>query len=1432
MDILGVALIERQRVAQTRDVPQDFDLQIDIPSLRARLLGGVDLSMIAQQAQPNGFASGNSMAMARPRTKAPVKAKHKSILAFSTATPVQLPDQSDSFAMDVVPSSRRSEWDIRDKGKEDASETTAAKLRTQLELVSRVFGANSSLVVFRDSFKLWMKVLGWRAEADITAAVDMTEDTVAWARGVKDDEDRSDEDEANEHAIVHASRGPSYQRLRSRHALMILPVNSEADVQQQSISRRKQDFLALQLAHNLFVAPQLSAPTASSALSPFPLGVNFSSFQLTTPPIGASPSPHMSSPPSPVPQWGGGPQLITPAHVLTQLAPKPFRSALLAEFKGVMELHSTVSLKAIVDRVDAMFEWAEAGGSSSVGNDEMSGDGGSTSSPSSSAPTRTGSKKSRPPATTQRSRQLSWPAPTLSFFAVASAAFAIGAQSHSVKLTHGFPTDSEIPPPSSLPLNGLSPPISGHHFHSLSRAALIAHKQLDVPPSLDTIVAHILGWIYRLHAFNRRQGDEWGSRTGIDTSICRELGDMIALARIMGLSRCDDVNEQDVDGEGMGVWEREMRRRVWWDLMWWDLYISEAMGQSPFIEEGMHHMTMPADVNDWRFNPTSTEISSSPPIEGGELGQNATHFILKCQIMKLHKELNQIVAQGNLSPDAAEDFDEKITRWRDLELPDLFMIDFRPTLTATIFPASDLIAAQACDIHVMINCLLLKLWLPFLSSSSNSSSAAPRQTAEVCATAAHAIVISAVHCLRLFKSTHPLRFGSYWFTRSMFLAATVLGSVLIETPGVLFAETAKASLNMAIDDVFKDPVVTGLPAPPMSSAADESSEVLWLLDHIRKLSLKLEAREGLAAGSKRKTSHSTPAVDTVKLRGGFQLPYVGGTVQAASTDLEIICAPPGARAKQRQPALVTIRDGGAASMPASSSMVHQRSSSSTIPARSAKSGSASTMKRDSSFGVRDSFGFRQEEPSAGSSGDGVGEGGRTRQKTTDHVIGIGGSYVAPTTDKAYPPPAPSSTANTSRSHTRRPRTGSTGSSHVHGPPSSIGSGRLPVIGVRDRTRTSGSSTSIGNGIRSPTSAGHEKALSSSSRTTGGKVQKRRSLTFQGGTGPPLGPATSYEQQQTATEASHSANIITNFKAPPTQQGAASQSTYPYQPQNLNASSSFNGHQPHPQMDQSGSTQEYPQRSFTVPQQNGGAFTVQNPALLSGHQQASQSQGQLQPSHEFQPILNYQPPVHQPPPSQPQSQPQYSAPLSTSPAVQQDYSMLATMPEEVFSIQTYGDSRSRETSGSSGSRGFSLAVENGPMGYDGASASVSRNYGNVNTNTASYDQYAMSSGTQGMQNTVPTSNGTGYLDSAMDGYGRPMSGLQPQAQQPVQQQYQQQQPQYSQYGVSQMQTQYASNENVVMQTGWDTGGQPNSAGPHPGQQVRTWTDASMVTYPNV
>lgn len=132
---------------------------------------------------------------------------------------------------------------------------------------------------------------------------------------------------------------------------------------------------------------------------------------------------------------------------------------------------------------------------------------------------------------------------------------------------------------------------------NLARAALLVHDESSLPASLDYLHAHMLTWLYLLHPSDSAssltscgfQGASTGVGSGgmtvVEQTIYKELGKCVSVARAMGLDLVDRpsmmkprgaafafgrTEESEEEDEGMGIWEKEMRRRVWWQLMMFD----------------------------------------------------------------------------------------------------------------------------------------------------------------------------------------------------------------------------------------------------------------------------------------------------------------------------------------------------------------------------------------------------------------------------------------------------------------------------------------------------------------------------------------------------------------------------------------------------------------------------------------------------------------------------------------------------------------------------------------------------------------------------------------------------------------------------------------------------------------------------------------------
>jgi len=138
---------------------------------------------------------------------------------------------------------------------------------------------------------------------------------------------------------------------------------------------------------------------------------------------------------------------------------------------------------------------------------------------------------------------------SLAFFAAVSASFALSLQCSPPPLTPSSPPNSYPTPSTLLALSS----------HTLSIS------EYSTPYTLDFLHALILSSLTLLHAPEPRTHQ----------AVFAMVGKMVNIARLMGLQfDPEEVGNTSDSGSGAGrwsLWEKEMRRRVWWEVFYYDL---------------------------------------------------------------------------------------------------------------------------------------------------------------------------------------------------------------------------------------------------------------------------------------------------------------------------------------------------------------------------------------------------------------------------------------------------------------------------------------------------------------------------------------------------------------------------------------------------------------------------------------------------------------------------------------------------------------------------------------------------------------------------------------------------------------------------------------------------------------------------------------------
>ncbi|GJJ14775.1 hypothetical protein Clacol_009043 [Clathrus columnatus] len=492
------------------------------------------------------------------------------------------------------------------------------------------------------------------------------------------------------------------------------------------------------------------------------------------------------------------------------------------------------------------------------------------------------------------SRTSSWEKPTLSFFAATAAGFALALQCSPNPTT--LPASPRTTSSSNSP-SPSTPQPTVSFLLSLSGHILQAIEDLNEPFDLDYLHAHILRCLCMLHDGHPR----------VNQSVFAAVGKMVNVARIMGLSRDPDEFPRKYT-----PWKAEMRRRVWWDIFYYDVFISDCLGFPPMISDDQHTCRLPADVDEEAFVPKSVSL----PIPSEYLGaSNFSYFLLKCKLAQLVKNMKKRGVghdqPGTTTNDSncgttQEPLLEKVTQAETeikqflSDLPQSYQLDleadpFHPTYTSSsssLPPTSNIPPAyliiQRCELVIIAHQLILKLFLPFLrrpgiKPSDNSMIASIDSAHSIIKAASIAKAVWQKQSTEGAADAFGLGFNNilsshgvfYPFVRQLFDAAVVAAHVVIRSPQSIVSSVAMEDLRLALG-VLRDPaLVTSRGRPSQRGGVEGApSEAISIIEMLlKKAEMARRNYAPVSAGTKRKHDEVDPNVSK-----GFWLPYVGGGV--------------------------------------------------------------------------------------------------------------------------------------------------------------------------------------------------------------------------------------------------------------------------------------------------------------------------------------------------------------------------------------------------------------------------------------------------------------------------------------------------------------------------------------------------------------------------
>ncbi|KAI0649843.1 hypothetical protein C8Q79DRAFT_901592 [Trametes meyenii] len=377
-------------------------------------------------------------------------------------------------------------------------------------------------------------------------------------------------------------------------------------------------------------APRTTAQDNSGPIRPSASGTNvkLEPSPASIPPSASSSSIHLPvgglrtlHPPVPyeafLPPPSDGPSALpqVTAALVSHLPAEPERLRFLKAFRETMLLHPCFNVPNFEQRIAAIFIWAEGGSvplptGPPMSKLELARDI-FFSNPKANGKKDQGRGSGPPPGAGGPSAKA--PKPTLSFFAAACAAFALGALvARDEDLERASPASSGVPTPPAPPASPADTMGTAATLFALSEQTLQLFEK-TAAYDLDSVMSMILQVLFMLHE----------GQMSVAQSVFPLVGKMVNVARMMGLA----IDPDEFPGT-YSLFEAEARRRLWWDVVYYDLFVADCMGHPPLIADNTHTTRLPNDVDEDKFSPSSTSL---PEPESPDSDASSAYFGLKCR---------------------------------------------------------------------------------------------------------------------------------------------------------------------------------------------------------------------------------------------------------------------------------------------------------------------------------------------------------------------------------------------------------------------------------------------------------------------------------------------------------------------------------------------------------------------------------------------------------------------------------------------------------------------------------------------------------------------------------------------------------------------------------------------------------------------------------
>lgn len=236
---------------------------------------------------------------------------------------------------------------------------------------------------------------------------------------------------------------------------------------------------------------------------------------------------------------------------------------------------------------------------------------------------------------------------------------------------------------------------------------------------------------------------------------------------------------------------------------------------------------------------------------------------------------------SELSIDQAAAYENEVTSWLQ-DLPARFRFELTQDFgdpAPMSSSGSVLLVAQKCELAILANRLILKLYLPFLKDSDGSGSGSRKPSHQAVLgtiNAAHLVIQASRHLHSVWRQIRPAVFDFYDFGRTLFDAAVICAHAVIQQPTSILAAEALRDVSCALN-VMRELNTSRVGVEGVRTEGHRY-EAIRIVEMMKRKAETVRGGPVAIAGSKRKRRE----VDGGSvISSGFQLPFVGVAVASA-----------------------------------------------------------------------------------------------------------------------------------------------------------------------------------------------------------------------------------------------------------------------------------------------------------------------------------------------------------------------------------------------------------------------------------------------------------------------------------------------------------------------------------------------------------------------